>query len=160
METRGRRKRIAPTNDYCDFCLGDAEENKKTGVSEELISCADCGRSVLQSSPPTSMFGDEPEICVKFKSAMSPWGVPGVVTPICSYPPRPVNKWRAFPTFTNSTPSLISSPHQPKPDDTEIPIHCSQQATNGGVRLRKFLRCWFDAGVWGRNIFQAPAPGI
>jgi len=32
-------------NDYCDFCLGDADENKKTGESEELVSCADCGRS-------------------------------------------------------------------------------------------------------------------
>ena len=32
-------------NNYCDFCLGDATENKKTGTQEELISCADCGRS-------------------------------------------------------------------------------------------------------------------
>lgn len=30
---------------YCDFCLGDAGENKKTGTKEELISCSDCGRS-------------------------------------------------------------------------------------------------------------------
>ncbi|XP_031356116.1 zinc finger protein ubi-d4 B-like isoform X2 [Photinus pyralis] len=30
---------------YCDFCLGDSRENKKTGGSEELVSCADCGRS-------------------------------------------------------------------------------------------------------------------
>ncbi|XP_059483903.1 zinc finger protein DPF3-like isoform X1 [Neocloeon triangulifer] len=30
---------------YCDFCLGDANENKKTGTSEELVSCSDCGRS-------------------------------------------------------------------------------------------------------------------
>ncbi|XP_063981761.1 zinc finger protein DPF3 isoform X5 [Diachasmimorpha longicaudata] len=30
---------------YCDFCLGDARENKKTGGSEELVSCSDCGRS-------------------------------------------------------------------------------------------------------------------
>lgn len=30
---------------YCDFCLGDARENKKTGTSEELVSCSDCGRS-------------------------------------------------------------------------------------------------------------------
>ncbi|KAG8448747.1 hypothetical protein GDO86_015712 [Hymenochirus boettgeri] len=29
-------------NGYCDFCLGGA---KKTGCPEELISCADCGRS-------------------------------------------------------------------------------------------------------------------
>lgn len=32
-------------NSYCDFCLGDMYENKKTGVPEELLSCADCGRS-------------------------------------------------------------------------------------------------------------------
>ena len=30
---------------YCDFCLGDAKNNKKTGQSEYLVSCADCGRS-------------------------------------------------------------------------------------------------------------------
>lgn len=36
--------RKAGKNDYCDFCLGDADENKKTGTSEELVSCADCGR--------------------------------------------------------------------------------------------------------------------
>jgi len=30
---------------YCDFCLGDAENNKKTGGAEELINCSECGRS-------------------------------------------------------------------------------------------------------------------
>lgn len=30
---------------YCDFCLGDSRENKKTGNPEELVSCSDCGRS-------------------------------------------------------------------------------------------------------------------
>lgn len=30
---------------YCDFCLGDARENKKIGGPEELVSCSDCGRS-------------------------------------------------------------------------------------------------------------------
>jgi len=29
---------------YCDFCLGDEMENKKTGKCEEMVSCADCGR--------------------------------------------------------------------------------------------------------------------
>ena len=29
---------------YCDFCLGDELENKKTGSREEMVSCADCGR--------------------------------------------------------------------------------------------------------------------
>lgn len=32
-------------NNYCDFCLGDVYENKSTGYPEELLSCADCGRS-------------------------------------------------------------------------------------------------------------------
>ena len=35
----------ASPNIYCDFCLGDSGENKKTGTAEKLISCADCGRS-------------------------------------------------------------------------------------------------------------------
>jgi len=30
---------------YCDFCLGDQSENKKTGTQEELVSCSECGRS-------------------------------------------------------------------------------------------------------------------
>nr|CAD7409043.1 unnamed protein product [Timema poppensis] len=38
------KERAAPSP-YCDFCLGDASENKKTGQSEELVSCSDCGRS-------------------------------------------------------------------------------------------------------------------
>lgn len=36
---------LAPPNDYCDFCLGDSNMNQKTGQSEELVSCSDCGRS-------------------------------------------------------------------------------------------------------------------
>ena len=35
----------APSLGYCDFCLGDVAENKKTGRPEELVSCAECGRS-------------------------------------------------------------------------------------------------------------------
>lgn len=42
--SRGKRKRQT-VSAYCDFCLGDSDENKKTGESEELISCSDCGRS-------------------------------------------------------------------------------------------------------------------
>uniref|UniRef100_A0A3P8ZJD0 D4, zinc and double PHD fingers family 2, like n=1 Tax=Esox lucius TaxID=8010 RepID=A0A3P8ZJD0_ESOLU len=36
---------LAMPNDYCDFCLGDSAHNQKTGQSEELVSCSDCGRS-------------------------------------------------------------------------------------------------------------------
>jgi len=34
---------------YCDFCLGDSEENKKTNSAEILVSCSDCGRSAHPS---------------------------------------------------------------------------------------------------------------
>lgn len=37
--------KLTAPNSYCDFCLGDVSENKKTGSQEELVSCADCGRS-------------------------------------------------------------------------------------------------------------------
>ncbi|XP_017065547.1 supporter of activation of yellow protein isoform X2 [Drosophila eugracilis] len=36
---------IAQPSPYCDFCLGDQQENKKTNLPEELVSCSDCGRS-------------------------------------------------------------------------------------------------------------------
>jgi len=36
---------LALPNNYCDFCLGDSNLNQKTGQSEELVSCSDCGRS-------------------------------------------------------------------------------------------------------------------
>lgn len=39
-----RRPKANPSP-YCDFCLGDASENKKSGAPEVLVSCADCGRS-------------------------------------------------------------------------------------------------------------------
>ncbi|XP_076815577.1 zinc finger protein DPF3-like isoform X2 [Clavelina lepadiformis] len=45
VQPRPKRKCQAQSNSYCDFCLGDADENKKTGTPEELISCSDCGRS-------------------------------------------------------------------------------------------------------------------
>ncbi|CAH1262786.1 zinc finger protein ubi-d4-like isoform X3 [Branchiostoma lanceolatum] len=40
----GEAKGSGPSN-YCDFCLGDEKENKKSRMPEELISCSDCGRS-------------------------------------------------------------------------------------------------------------------
>uniref|UniRef100_A0A8C9VPB2 D4, zinc and double PHD fingers family 2, like n=1 Tax=Scleropages formosus TaxID=113540 RepID=A0A8C9VPB2_SCLFO len=36
---------LAVPNNYCDFCLGDSKVNRKTGQSEGLLSCSDCGRS-------------------------------------------------------------------------------------------------------------------
>lgn len=41
---RQERKPAVPSP-YCDFCLGDQRENKKSGLGEELVSCSDCGRS-------------------------------------------------------------------------------------------------------------------
>ncbi|XP_071550685.1 zinc finger protein DPF3-like isoform X4 [Panulirus ornatus] len=38
-------KKKVSASPYCDFCLGDSAENKKTGTPENLVSCADCGRS-------------------------------------------------------------------------------------------------------------------
>lgn len=35
----------AAPSPYCDFCLGDARENKKTKIPEDLVSCSNCGRS-------------------------------------------------------------------------------------------------------------------
>lgn len=40
----GKDKPVNPSP-YCDFCLGDTKENKKTMMPEELVSCSDCGRS-------------------------------------------------------------------------------------------------------------------
>ncbi|GAB6021691.1 hypothetical protein CHUAL_004271 [Chamberlinius hualienensis] len=38
-------KTNASPSPYCDFCLGDSIENKKTRQAEDLVSCSDCGRS-------------------------------------------------------------------------------------------------------------------
>lgn len=53
---------------YCDFCLGDAQENKKTGTSEELVSCSDCGRSGKSSRGKKSRRKTPPE-----ESSSSNW---------------------------------------------------------------------------------------
>ncbi|KAI9552112.1 hypothetical protein GHT06_022449 [Daphnia sinensis] len=58
MEMKAR----APPSPYCDFCLGDATENKKSGHPEELVSCADCGRS---GHPSCLQFTDNMIISVK-----------------------------------------------------------------------------------------------
>ncbi|XP_048107290.1 zinc finger protein DPF3 isoform X3 [Alosa alosa] len=39
-------------NDYCDFCLGDSDSNRKTGQAEQLVSCSDCGRSAARARRP------------------------------------------------------------------------------------------------------------
>ncbi|KAH8265684.1 hypothetical protein KR026_001191 [Drosophila bipectinata] len=44
VKTRTERE-VAQPSPYCDFCLGDQRENKKTSMPEELVSCSDCGRS-------------------------------------------------------------------------------------------------------------------
>uniref|UniRef100_A0AAZ3SIC3 PHD-type domain-containing protein n=1 Tax=Oncorhynchus tshawytscha TaxID=74940 RepID=A0AAZ3SIC3_ONCTS len=49
-------------NDYCDFCLGDSDSNRKTGQAEELVSCSDCGRS---GHPTCLQFTDNMMMAVK-----------------------------------------------------------------------------------------------
>ncbi|XP_050391946.1 zinc finger protein ubi-d4 A isoform X2 [Patella vulgata] len=49
-------------NNYCDFCLGDQTENKKTNQSEDLVSCSDCGRS---GHPSCLQFTDNMIVSVK-----------------------------------------------------------------------------------------------
>ncbi|XP_059808473.1 zinc finger protein DPF3-like isoform X1 [Hypanus sabinus] len=46
-DTRARKgpDGVIMSNNYCDFCLGGSNMNKKTGRAEELVSCSDCGRS-------------------------------------------------------------------------------------------------------------------
>lgn len=48
-------KKPTTPSSYCDFCLGNAEINKRTRASEEMISCHHCGRSAhptcLQFTP-------------------------------------------------------------------------------------------------------------
>lgn len=56
MPGSDEKERAAPSP-YCDFCLGDAQENKKTGQSEELVSCSDCGRSGRATTQPNRVQG-------------------------------------------------------------------------------------------------------
>ncbi|CAH1132657.1 unnamed protein product [Ceutorhynchus assimilis] len=55
-------ERKVPPSPYCDFCLGDTTQNKKTGGIEELVSCHDCGRS---GHPTCLQFTDNMKISVK-----------------------------------------------------------------------------------------------
>lgn len=41
----GNERNKATPSTYCDFCLGDSRENRKTNIAEDLVSCSDCGRS-------------------------------------------------------------------------------------------------------------------
>ncbi|XP_019760087.1 zinc finger protein ubi-d4 isoform X4 [Dendroctonus ponderosae] len=54
--------RKVPPSPYCDFCLGDSTQNKKTGGVEELVSCHDCGRS---GHPTCLQFTDNMKVSVK-----------------------------------------------------------------------------------------------
>merc|ERR1712223_367612 len=55
------KERAAPSG-YCDFCLGDRHENKKTNKPEDMVSCAECGRS---GHPTCLQFTDNMIISVK-----------------------------------------------------------------------------------------------
>jgi zinc finger protein ubi-d4 len=56
------KPRKAEPSGYCDFCLGDRDNNKKTGSAEELIGCAECGRS---GHPTCLQFTDNMKVSVK-----------------------------------------------------------------------------------------------
>ena len=51
------------SSDYCDFCLGDSVQNKKTGSPEQLIACSICGRAgpysyhFIRVAPDTELAG-------------------------------------------------------------------------------------------------------
>jgi hypothetical protein len=45
LQFTGKTDGKSGPNTYCDFCLGDEFENKKTSEPEELVSCSDCGHS-------------------------------------------------------------------------------------------------------------------
>jgi len=47
---------------YCDFCLGDEDNNKKTGTRENLVVCSQCGRS---GHPTCLQFTDKMVVNVK-----------------------------------------------------------------------------------------------
>ena len=46
----GEHKKKVTPSPYCDFCLGDSNMNKKTMTAENLVSCADCGRSGMSTA--------------------------------------------------------------------------------------------------------------
>ncbi|BES88753.1 zinc finger protein ubi-d4 [Nesidiocoris tenuis] len=58
---QNEKERAVPSP-YCDFCLGDAVSNKKSGQPEELVSCSDCGRS---GHPSCLLFTDNMIVSVR-----------------------------------------------------------------------------------------------
>jgi len=56
------KPRKAEPSGYCDFCLGQGNNNKKTGTQEELIGCSICGRA---GHPTCLQFTDNMKISVK-----------------------------------------------------------------------------------------------
>lgn len=64
-------------NDYCDFCLGDQDSNRKTGQAEELVSCSDCGRSGEDHSLSNWVLSARPfgKLTLKNVHHSPPWSV-------------------------------------------------------------------------------------
>ena len=61
---RGPDGKIKPSA-YCDFCLGDSSLNKKTGLPEEMVSCAECGRSGMDCTVVCVTESTKPILCSK-----------------------------------------------------------------------------------------------
>ena len=87
----------AESSGYCDFCLGDADNNKKTGTAEELIGCSECGRS-----------GDDIEATTH---SWSSYLLPQVTLHVCSSPQTWWSAWRSTPGSASSArPALCVAP--------------------------------------------------
>lgn len=95
----------ASPSPYCDFCLGDDRENKKTGTPEELVSCSDCGRSgKRRGRPPRNgkkpCFHIENRVCERHRHLRENIKLNGVVE-ILSSMSYPADDFDTFATQTN-----------------------------------------------------------
>ncbi|XP_078317716.1 zinc finger protein ubi-d4-like isoform X4 [Crassostrea virginica] len=102
----GMDKRDISANNYCDFCLGDSEENKKSNQPEELVSCSDCGRSgecpsTCRVNPQIS--GECPSTCQVNPQITGKW------PSTCQVNPQITGKWpstcQVNPQITGKWPS-------------------------------------------------------
>nr|XP_049701609.1 zinc finger protein ubi-d4 isoform X2 [Helicoverpa armigera] len=81
----------ASPSPYCDFCLGDDRENKKTGTPEQLVSCSDCGRSGKRRGrpprnglPKASCYHLENRVCERHRHLRDTIKLNGVVEIVSS----------------------------------------------------------------------------
>lgn len=90
-------------NDYCDFCLGDQDSNKKTGQAEELVSCSDCGRSGEDHNLLSGLFlmsRQQEATNIDKDARLGSW----------THHPLPLPDWRVPVVPAQVTPRVCSSP--------------------------------------------------